>query len=164
MNPVVVLLLAQMVAAQPVALPNPLDEWNTRPAGSSSSRVTETDDQPIRTRSLPQPSQSTSGNHAGPFNTKNGEAVLNVSGDKSKDGINKIITTTTTTEPSTQQATVDIETLPGFWLKNPNKVEESTGTPSEVDYRTERYRLDDLLLLNMKRKNVGPLQEEEENH
>lgn len=111
MNPVVVLLLAQMVAAQPVALPNPLDEWNTRPTGSS--RVTETDAQPIRTRSLPQPSQSTSGNHAGPFNTKNGETVLSVSSDKSKNGTNKIITTTTTTEPSTQQATVDIETLPG---------------------------------------------------
>ncbi|KZS05492.1 Uncharacterized protein APZ42_031308 [Daphnia magna] len=103
MNPVVVLLLAQMVAAQPVALPNPLDEWNTRPTGSS--RVTETDAQPIRTRSLPQPSQSTSGNHAGPFNTKNGETVLSVSSDKSKNGTNKIITTTTTTEPSTQQAT-----------------------------------------------------------
>ncbi|KAI9553007.1 hypothetical protein GHT06_020894 [Daphnia sinensis] len=102
MNPVVVLLLAQMVAAQPVA--NPLDEWNTRPAGSS--RVAETDAQPIRTRSLPQSSQSTSGNHAGPFNTKNGEAVLGVSGDKSKNGTNKMITTTTTTEPSTQQATV----------------------------------------------------------
>ncbi|KAK4014116.1 uncharacterized protein LOC116927779 [Daphnia magna] len=162
MNPVVVLLLAQMVAAQPVALPNPLDEWNTRPTGSS--RVTETDAQPIRTRSLPQPSQSTSGNHAGPFNTKNGETVLSVSSDKSKNGTNKIITTTTTTEPSTQQATVDIETLPGFWLKNPNKVEESTGTPYEVDYRTERYRLDDLLQLNKKRKNFGHLYEDEENH
>lgn len=52
----------------------------------------------------------------------------------------------------------------GFWLKNPNKIEDSTGTPYEVDYRTERYRLDDLLLLNKKRKNIGHLQKDEENH
>lgn len=65
MNPVVVLLLVQLVAAQPVALPNPLAAWNTI---KPSSKVSVFDGQPLsRTRSLPQPSQSTTGNHAGIF-------------------------------------------------------------------------------------------------
>ncbi|XP_046454873.1 uncharacterized protein LOC124202560 [Daphnia pulex] len=155
MNPVVVLLLVQLVAAQPVALPNPFAGWNTKP---SSSKVSVLDTQPLsRTRSLPQTSQSTNGNHAGPVNTKNGGTF---------DKVGKIITTTTTTEPSTQQATVDIETLPGFWLKDPSRIEETTGSSYEVDYRTERYRLDDLLLLNKRRKNgyVGHHHEDEKTH
>jgi hypothetical protein len=67
MNPVVVLLLVQLVAAQPVALPNPFADWNTKP---SSSKVSVLDTQPLsRTRSLPQTSQSTNGNHAGKRNS-----------------------------------------------------------------------------------------------
>lgn len=137
MNPVVVLLLAlngaaQLVTAQPVAF-HPLSVWN-RPA-----RVTfdvQSPLQPLRTRSLPQPSQST-GNHAGIsstfylfdfseisvnystglINSKNGgnvllsdvQTFLGHVVDKVRNGTK----TTTTTEPSTQPATVDIETLPG---------------------------------------------------
>ncbi len=131
MNPVVVLLLVQLVAAQPVALPNPFTGWNTKPY---SSKVSVLDTQPLRTRSLPQTSQSTNGNHAGkinglnlsynlrnsfhvqgPVNTKNGGTF---------DKAGKIITRTTTTEPSTQQATVDIETLPG--IGNLNKIKTIT--------------------------------------
>ena len=54
----------------------------------------------------------------------------------------------------------------GFWLKDPSRIEETTGTSYEVDYRTERYRLDDLLLLNKRRKNgyVGHHHEEEKTH
>ena len=54
----------------------------------------------------------------------------------------------------------------GFWLKDPSRIEETTGTPYEVDYRTERYRLDDLLLLNKRRKNgyVGLNHEDETTH
>lgn len=36
--------------------------------------------------------------------------------------------------------------MTGFWLKDPSRIPESTGASYEVDYRTERYRLDDLLL------------------
>ena len=65
MNPVVVLLLAlngaaQLIEAQPVAF-HPFGAWNNRPA-----RLPAFDAQPLRTRSLPQPSQSTA-NHAGIF-------------------------------------------------------------------------------------------------
>lgn len=36
----------------------------------------------------------------------------------------------------------------GYWLKDPSsRIQESTGAPYDygVDYRTERYRLEDLL-------------------
>lgn len=33
----------------------------------------------------------------------------------------------------------------GYWLKDPSRIQEPTGVPYGVDYRTERYRLEDLL-------------------
>jgi len=33
----------------------------------------------------------------------------------------------------------------GYWLKDSSQILEPTGAPSDVDYRTERYHLDDLL-------------------
>ena len=49
--------------------------------------------------------------------------------------------------------------LTGFWLKDPSRIPESIGASYEVDYRTERYRLDDLLATN-RRDDVEHLEEE----
>ena len=49
--------------------------------------------------------------------------------------------------------------LTGFWLKDPSRIPESTGASHEVNYRTERYRLDDLLATS-RRDDIGHLEEE----
>lgn len=100
---------------------------------------------------------------------KSSDTLNGLMANKVRNNDTKLTTVITTTEwpVSAQPATVDIETLPGksnqklisfkvpthfsvfsegFWLKDPSRIPESTGTSYQVDYRTERYRLDDLLL------------------
>lgn len=158
MNPVLICLL---LTAQMMVMGKPVSESKERPA--TAIHKDDSFGSQLRHRSLPQSSLTAAGNFAGNHgsvvNNKNGgvslselgvELILGFLADRSGTSQPKS-TITTTTETSTvdmksyKASTVDIKTLTGYWLKDSSQILEPTGAPSDVDYRTERYHLDDLL-------------------
>jgi len=76
---------------------------------------------------------------------RRGTGAAAVADIKSSTDIPTITDADTTTYSSIQPTTVDIKSLPGYWLKDPS--DSDSTLRHVVDYRTERYRLDDLLLI-----------------